>query len=79
MMTDTICPMCKTYLLKEVSLTGGWGKKRKIITFYCPSCSFENKHEFEISKDEFDIELKKKQALVMANKYQIEKKWLKDR
>ena len=62
--TKIMCPACNgAGIRKEVSLRGTIFKRKKVITFYCPLCHFENKKEFELSRDDYEAEILKKRKI----------------
>ena len=68
------CPKCEQgEVLMNISLSGIF-KKKKVITFYCPVCSFINKHEFELSVDDYELELNKKKMLLNVKTFSNNKK-----
>lgn len=50
------CPECKEGELKEHISIKGFFKKVKEIIYFCPFCSFENKKEFKLSREDLQIE-----------------------
>lgn len=54
------CPKCdKGEILFNENLSGTIFKRKKIRTYYCPFCDFENVKEFKINEDTYRAELKK--------------------
>ena len=50
------CPNCKEGEVKEQVNISGFFAKKKDITYFCPLCSWENKKQFKLSKDDLLIE-----------------------
>lgn len=52
-----LCPKCKNgYLLKETLFEGIILNRKKIITYYCPSCDFKNKVVFKLNEKQYNKE-----------------------
>jgi hypothetical protein len=57
-LTYGLCPRCrKGYLVKEIFYEGVIFNRRKVIVFYCPYCSFKNKHILKINEMQFQKEI----------------------
>lgn len=67
------CPNCKEGILKEdISVKGLIWNRRKIYTYFCPLCSFENSKVIKVNEDEYQAEIKRKQN-TKFNIYRTEK------
>lgn len=54
------CPKCKNGEVKEnINFKNKFFgfKKLKIVSTICPLCDFKNIHEFEMSKEDYEIEI----------------------
>jgi len=61
MSEDIICPKCKKgKILFNESLSGIIFRRKKIRTYYCVLCDFENTKTFKINEDTYQAELIKK-------------------
>ncbi len=60
------CPSCQGDEMKKEVTLKGFLKKTKVITFYCPTCPFINAHEFELSREDYNLERSKKEILIKS-------------
>lgn len=58
------CPSCGDDGIKKEITLKGFMNKKKVVTYYCPLCHFENSHEFELSREDFELEKRKKDVLI---------------
>ncbi len=52
------CPKCKAEIEVDVSHKGIIFNRKKILTYYCPLCDFENKKEFKLNETQYKKEVK---------------------
>jgi len=51
------CPQCKKAELKEnTSIGKSWFRWRKIITYFCPLCTFERRKTFSMTSEDAEFE-----------------------
>ena len=56
-----ICPKCsKAEILVELNIIGYIFARKKVYTYYCSLCDYNNKKVFKISESEYQAELEKK-------------------
>lgn len=56
-----LCPKCKQGIIMcDTSLTGVIFNRKRIHTYFCPLCDFENSKEIRINENEYQVELLKK-------------------
>ena len=69
------CPKCGCDEIKEnISFKNKWFgfKKIKRVCYYCPLCSFSNEREFELTKDDYEIEIIQRTNLEKKSKQTFE-------
>lgn len=69
------CPICDKGELKEnISIKKSFFKTKKIFTYFCPVCSWEKKHEFDMSKEDLDIDILERSNLEKKTKISYDTK-----
>lgn len=60
------CPKCKIEDIKqEVNLKGYIFNRRKVITFYCPLCDWQNIKIFKLNEEEYQLELSRMNSVTL--------------